>query len=179
MRNCGQGILAARPGAMARSSTRRRSSARRRPPACPWNACGPTYAAGGASPGSGRGNRRMSVIDAFDPRTLRFHLRQPHAMKPGDRFEVIAPATNWTLHDNTLSGCLKPVVLDSYGSETTLFRHQPDHPRRGGGHPRSRRDRRDVHAPRQSDHRLRRAAIGGLDAGGRPAGPHGPQHVSR
>jgi hypothetical protein len=26
------------------------------------------------------------------------------------------------LHDNTITGCLKPVVLDSYGSETSLLK---------------------------------------------------------
>jgi hypothetical protein len=65
----------------------------------------------------------LSVIEAFDPVTLRFRLRQPHAMKPGDRFHVFpsGPA-NWDFHDNTITGCVKPVVLDSYGSETSLLR---------------------------------------------------------
>jgi hypothetical protein len=60
-----------------------------------------------------------SVIAAFDPETCRFTLRQPRAMKAGDCFEVYPPAANWNLHDNTIDGCLQPVVLDGYGSETS------------------------------------------------------------
>jgi len=43
-------------------------------------------------------------------------------MKPGDSFEVIAPSLNWDIHDNTITGCLRPVVLNSYGSNTSLFK---------------------------------------------------------
>ena len=43
-------------------------------------------------------------------------------MKDGDRFEVIAPYLNWTIHNNTITDCLRPVVLDSYGSRTSIFR---------------------------------------------------------
>ncbi|MFA6561503.1 MAG: hypothetical protein WCV00_06300 [Verrucomicrobiia bacterium] len=64
-----------------------------------------------------------SVIASFDPETLRFKLREPHPMKPGDRFEVIAPSVNWIIHDNTLTGCRQPVMLDSHGSDTSLFRN--------------------------------------------------------
>jgi hypothetical protein len=62
-----------------------------------------------------------STIEAFDPQTLRFRLTKPCAMKPGDLFEVIAPAMNWRIHDNTITGCHFPVVLDSYGSATSQF----------------------------------------------------------
>jgi hypothetical protein len=65
----------------------------------------------------------FSVIDSFDPETLQFKLRQAHAMKPGDRFEVFPSCgANWTIHDNTIAGCAKPVVLDAYGSETSLLK---------------------------------------------------------
>ena len=64
----------------------------------------------------------MSVIESFDPETLRFQLREPHPMKVGDRFQVIAPSVNWLLHDNTITDCGQPVVLDSHGSDTSLFR---------------------------------------------------------
>ena len=64
----------------------------------------------------------ISVIDSFDPDTLRFKLREPRTMKSGDRFEVIAPSVNWAVHDNTVTDCLRPVVLDSYGSKTSMFR---------------------------------------------------------
>jgi len=65
----------------------------------------------------------MSVIEALDPETLRFKLREPHPMKPGDRFEVFPPSANWTIRDNTITGCLEPLVLDSHGSETSLVRN--------------------------------------------------------
>ena len=44
-------------------------------------------------------------------------------MKPGDSFCVFpsGPA-NWNFHDNTITGCTSPVVLDSYGSETSLLK---------------------------------------------------------
>jgi hypothetical protein len=70
---------------------------------------------------SGAGPNTLSVIDAFDPDTLRFKLRKPHPMKPGDRFQVFPPSANWNIHHNTLTGCAEPVKLDSYGSETSLF----------------------------------------------------------
>ena len=64
----------------------------------------------------------ISVIESFDPETLCFKLREPHEMKMGDRFDVIAPSLNWTMHDNTVTDCLRPVVLDSYGSRTSIFK---------------------------------------------------------
>jgi hypothetical protein len=65
----------------------------------------------------------LSVIDAFDPQTLEFKLRRPRAMKAGDAFEAFPPSANWSIHDNTIAGCLKPVVLDAYGSETSLVKN--------------------------------------------------------
>ena len=44
-------------------------------------------------------------------------------MKAGDSFEVFPSSSNWTIHDNTITGCLKPVVLDSHGSATSLVRN--------------------------------------------------------
>ena len=66
----------------------------------------------------------LSVIEAFDPVTFRFTLREPHEMKPGDSFCVFpsGPA-NWNFHDNTITGCTSPVVLDSYGSKTSLLKN--------------------------------------------------------
>jgi hypothetical protein len=64
----------------------------------------------------------LSRIESFDPETLRFQLQQPRGMKIGDRFEVFAPSANWLMHDNTVTGCLQPVVLSSHGSNTSLFR---------------------------------------------------------
>ena len=70
---------------------------------------------GGKATGTG-------VIDSYDPATLRFKLRAPHEMKVGDTFEVCPPGpANWSLHDNTITGCLTPVVLDNAGSATSRF----------------------------------------------------------
>ena len=64
-----------------------------------------------------------SVLEGYDPKTLRFRLREPRTMKAGDRFETFPPTgANWTIHDNTVSGCQWPVTLDSYGSESSFFR---------------------------------------------------------
>ena len=71
---------------------------------------------------SGAKPNARCVIDSFDPRTMRFKLRQPHPIKVGDRFEVFPPSANWNIHGNTITGCLIPVVLDAYGSPTSIFR---------------------------------------------------------
>jgi hypothetical protein len=64
-----------------------------------------------------------SIIEAFDPETLRFKLRAPRTISGGDAFEVFPSAgANWNLHDNTITGCLRPIVLDAYGSETSLVK---------------------------------------------------------
>jgi hypothetical protein len=125
VRHCGQGILTTRGSAQIAEVLDRQTFTRtpypsglplerQRPDQCRgWSI---TWLVGG-KPGP------LSVIDAFDPDTLRFRLKEPCGMKAGDRFEVIAPSTNWSLHGNTITGCLKPVILDSYGSETSLFRN--------------------------------------------------------
>lgn len=64
-----------------------------------------------------------SVIDSFDPETKQIKLKQPREMKPADTFEVFPPyGANWNLHDNTITGCLNPVLFDSYGGETSIFK---------------------------------------------------------
>ena len=62
-----------------------------------------------------------AVIDGAKPETLRFKLREPRETKVGDAFEAVPLSANWNLHDNTITGCLQPVILDSYGSNTSLF----------------------------------------------------------
>ena len=43
-------------------------------------------------------------------------------MKYGDLFEIHSPGpANWSIHNNTITGCLEPVILDNYGSETNRF----------------------------------------------------------
>lgn len=73
---------------------------------------------------SGSRPNTLSTIDAFDPVSLRFKLREPREMKVGDRLAVFpAGAANWNLHDNTIVGCRLPLVLDSYGSEMSVVKH--------------------------------------------------------
>ena len=72
---------------------------------------------------SGAAAKSVSVIESFDPETLRFKLTKPCAMKERDRFQVFpSRGANWTIHNNTITGCLQPVVLDGYGSDTSLFK---------------------------------------------------------
>jgi hypothetical protein len=64
-----------------------------------------------------------SVIEAYDPASLCFKLVSPREMKVGDQFHVFPPgAANWLIHDNTITGCRHPMVLDSHGSETSVVR---------------------------------------------------------
>lgn len=65
----------------------------------------------------------MSVVESFDPETTQFILREPYPMKKGDRMEIISPSVNWTIHNNTITDCITPVKLDSYGSKTSIFRN--------------------------------------------------------
>ncbi|MBI5686749.1 MAG: hypothetical protein HZC54_16910 [Verrucomicrobia bacterium] len=72
-----------------------------------------------------RGDRvvgQLSLAD-FDPVTLRYRLTAPRELKVGDQLEAFPPSANWNLHDNTITGCLQPVVLDAHGSDTSLFRN--------------------------------------------------------
>ncbi len=64
-----------------------------------------------------------STIAEFDPETLQFHLTEPCELRAGQVFEVFPPAgASWLIRDNTLASCLRPIVLDSYGSATSVVR---------------------------------------------------------
>lgn len=64
-----------------------------------------------------------STLEACDPESGRFTLVAAHPLKIGDTLEIFPPyGVNWDLHHNTFTGCLKPVVLDSYGSASSAFR---------------------------------------------------------
>ncbi|MEW6354977.1 MAG: right-handed parallel beta-helix repeat-containing protein [Planctomycetota bacterium] len=63
-----------------------------------------------------------AVIGAAKPETVQFKLKEPREIKAGDAFETIPPSANWNIHSNTITGCLRPVVLDSYGSPTSVLR---------------------------------------------------------
>jgi len=71
---------------------------------------------------SGDTVKGVSVIDSFDPESLCFRLKEPRDLHVGDQFEIAPPGgANWNLHDNTITGCLNPAVLDAYGSSTSTF----------------------------------------------------------
>ncbi|MHB8993842.1 MAG: right-handed parallel beta-helix repeat-containing protein [Armatimonadota bacterium] len=77
-----------------------------------WNV---VWLAGGKPAGT-------SVIESYDPARLRFKLKAPRELKVGDGFEVYPPGgANWSIHHNTITGCQKPVLLDCYGSPTSVF----------------------------------------------------------
>ena len=63
----------------------------------------------------------VSAFDSFDSKTLAFALKEPLLMNEGDRFGYYPGQAEWHIHHNTISGCGRPVVLDSYGSDTSLF----------------------------------------------------------
>ena len=73
---------------------------------------------------SGASKGQVATLDSYDPKTIVFKLAKPHDLKVGDSFDVIpADGANWNIHSNTITGCAKPVILDSYGSNTSFFRN--------------------------------------------------------
>jgi hypothetical protein len=128
LRNCGSGIITergeARIGEVIDDRTFTRSTG---PVGLPIERLDPEMVKGWtivwkADPNSPKYDG-MSVIESFDPQSLRFKLREPHVMKTGDRLEIVAPSVNWTILNNTITDCIHPVVLDSYGSKTSIFRN--------------------------------------------------------
>jgi len=63
----------------------------------------------------------LSAFDSFDAKTLAFALKEPLLMNEGDRFSYYPGQAEWVFHHNTISGCGRPVILDSYGSDSSLF----------------------------------------------------------
>jgi hypothetical protein len=126
LRNCGTGILAERAQACVGEVMDNRTFTRSFSPyGLPLDRLRPQTCVGWRLTwldSKSKPTGVSSIIESFNPETLRFKLREPRAMKPGDRFEVVAPSLNWLIHDNTLTGCRQPVVLDSHGSDTSIFR---------------------------------------------------------
>ena len=127
LRNCGRGIATergqARVGEVVDDRTFTRTIA---PAGLPLDRIRPQTCAGWRLAwldGKSKPTGAESIIESFDSETLRFKLREPYPMKPGDRFEVVAPSLNWLIHDNTITGCREPVVLDSHGSDASLLRN--------------------------------------------------------
>ena len=70
---------------------------------------------------TGANTGAVSAFDEFDTKTLEFKLKAQLVMSVGDRFAYFPEQANWLFHHNTISDCAEPVVLDSYGSDTSLF----------------------------------------------------------
>jgi len=63
-----------------------------------------------------------SVFEVYDPETKRFKLTEPRPTTVGETFETYPPGgANWSIHHNIITACLNPVVLDCYGSPTSVF----------------------------------------------------------
>ena len=71
---------------------------------------------------SGGKLRGPVFLDGFDRETNQFKLKAPAALQVGDMLEVFPPSANWNLHDNTITGCLRPVDLSIWGSPSSIFR---------------------------------------------------------
>ena len=77
--------------------------------------------------------RRSRSSSPSTPRRSGSSSAQPRDDEGRRRFEVFPPSANWSIHDNTITGCLKPVVLDSHGSADLAVQGQPHHARRTAG----------------------------------------------
>lgn len=65
----------------------------------------------------------LSTIEAFDAETCRFKLVGDTKVQPNEPFSIFPPSACWTIHDNTITDCQRPVSLDAYGSPTSVFRN--------------------------------------------------------
>lgn len=68
------------------------------------------------------GAQGPATIEDFDPVALQFTLTAPLEVKPGMSYQVFPTrGVDWTIARNTITGCRNPVVLDSYGSASSVF----------------------------------------------------------
>jgi hypothetical protein len=125
LQNCGQGLVTARGSTQVGEVVDDRTFLlpaytnfpAGRPPGHDFKGWQVVWLVGGKPVGT-------STLAGCDGETCRFTLTEPRPMKVGDLMEIYSPGgTNWNLHDNTITGCLTPVVLDSYGSPTCRFAH--------------------------------------------------------
>jgi hypothetical protein len=123
IRNCGQGLVIARAQSRVAEVVDDRTFTvpsysgvpAGRPPGHTYRGWHVVWMVNGKAAGT-------SVLEGCDGETCRFTLREPRQMKVGDLFEIYPPTgANWLIHDNTVTGCQAPVVLDGYGSATSVF----------------------------------------------------------
>jgi len=121
IRNCRHGIQTTRGTATIRQVIDSRTFLETKLPLVWWDAhC---YRGWELIWTSGVNKGKISRIDSYDPKTTAFTLAKAHDLSTGDHFEIIpGDDANWNIHDNTVTGCAQPVVLDSYGSVTALLK---------------------------------------------------------
>ena len=126
LRNCGTGITTLSGKSVVGEVIDDRTFVRSpRPFGLPLERINPEMSKGWKLVWQGKDNNgtiQTSEIESFDPETLHFKLKESHPMKQGDSFDVNAPSLNWNIHDNMVVDCQKPVVLNSYGSSTSILR---------------------------------------------------------
>jgi hypothetical protein len=127
VRNCGTGIISGRGEARVGEVVDNRTFTRMDgPTGLPLEKIRPETVKGWTliwrSGDKGQSVTGISVIESFNPVNLHFVLLEPHTMKKGDRLEVMIPFMNWYIHENLITDCLRPVVLDSYGSRTSILK---------------------------------------------------------
>jgi len=70
----------------------------------------------------GGGAQGLGTIEDFDPVALQFTLTAPLEVRQGMSYQVFPTrGVDWTISGNTITGCRNPVVLDSYGSASSVF----------------------------------------------------------
>jgi len=64
----------------------------------------------------------VGTVEDFDPETLQFTLVEPLQPRQGVAYQVFPThGVDWSITGNTITGCRNPVVLDSFGSATSVF----------------------------------------------------------
>jgi len=126
IRNCGVGIISERGGLIVGGVIDNKTFVRCERPKTPPERVNPEMYNGWKivwrNTDEGKLGSRMSLIESFNPVNFEFKIKDPCIMKAGERYEVIVPSLNWTIQNNIITDCLRPVVLDSYGSRTSMFR---------------------------------------------------------
>jgi hypothetical protein len=126
IRNCGVGIISERGGLIVGGVIDDKTFVRCVRPKTPPERVNPDMYNGWKivwrNTEGGKSGSRMSVIESFNPVNFEFKIKDPCVMKAGERYEVIAPSLNWAIQNNTVTDCLRPVVLDSYGSSTSMIK---------------------------------------------------------
>ena len=63
-----------------------------------------------------------SDVDKWDHSTLAFYLQQEYPFRLGDKFALYPPENLWRIHDNAISGCKQPLVLNGRGGNISALK---------------------------------------------------------